>query len=341
MLVPKPTRSYNCTQPELYAIATILLNSFQQNLPAFTAFKSIYTPAYHADSLVLLNNATALPDLQQRDEPVELARITLKNKANDCLAAWQALKSYITGTFAKEQWKLMLESAGSGYYKRASNYNWEILLQMMQTASQFIAAHGVELSNSNTMPANFPSDFETLMQDTYTLYDDFKNKEQAFKQNTAAKVYANNQVYERIITIMKDGQKVFRNDAATRDRFIFKKVKSIVTPPDSSVKRFEGEVPTGGIAEVVLTDVNLDDSGTRLWFINRGSLPAAPALIFYFAALPTDLPSASGSNSFYVPAGDRVTNLTLAQAGFSIEKPYLLVYNSSGSNGTYAVEVRK
>ena len=341
MLVPKPIKNYNCTQAELYAIAAITLDSFEQNLTSFTAFKTIYTPTYHTDKVAELNAAMALPDLQQRDEPVEIARLTLKNKANECLAAWQALKSYITSTFGKEQAKVYLESAGAGYYLKASNYNWEILIQMLQTASTFIAEHSSEMINADIMPVGFPSSFETMKEEAKDFYTDFKNKEQTFEEKTAAKIIANNGVYESIITIMKDGQKIFRNNAAVRERFVFKKVKAIVTPPDSTVKIFQGQAPSLQPVEVVLTDVDLNATGTRLSFYNMSLVPSQAALIFYFAASPTEVPSASGSNSFYLTAGESITNLTPMQAGYSIVKPLLLVYSSTNINGSYKVEARK
>jgi hypothetical protein len=63
--------------------------------------------------------------------------------------------------------------------------------------------------------------------------------------------------------------------------------------------------------------------------------------VFYFAATTSELPSASGHNSFYVKAGDRVANLTPTQAGYSILKPHLLVFNSEADNGSYKIEARK
>jgi hypothetical protein len=116
----------------------------------------------------------------------------LKKKAKKCLTAWQALKSYITGTFEEEEWKLLLESAGADYYTRASNRNWEVLLQMMESGMEFINEHSIEMTNANMMPVNFPSEFHTLKLEVLALYEDFKEKEQKFKENTAVKIKANN-----------------------------------------------------------------------------------------------------------------------------------------------------
>ncbi len=340
MLVQKPIKVYNCTQAELYAICTLTLNSFQEYLTDFTNFKGIYTPAYHAARVAELNAAMALPYFQQRDEPVEVARVLLKNKADECLVAWQALKSYILDTFNDDLDKAYIESAGGDLYRSAAGDNWEVMKQMLLMASQFIANHGLEMTNANVMPASFPSSFDTLALDFNALYEDFKAKEQNLKQVTAAKINANNALYKNIIGMMKDGQKIFRNDAALRDRFVFKKVKAIVTPPTSSVKTFEGTVATLQPTEIVLTDVNLNASQTRLSFYNTTALPNAVALIFYFAATANEPPAASGSNSFYVAAGESVTNLSPTQAGYSVAKPFLLVYNGSNQSGNYKVEVK-
>jgi hypothetical protein len=341
MITQTPKSKYNCTQAELYAIANITLNSFQEYLAAFTAFKSIYTATYYADRVAELNAAIALPYFQQRDEPVEVARVALKNKAEESLVAWQALKSYIEGTFKDNLEKAYLESAGAELYRRAAGENWDVLKQMLAMASQFITDHGLEMTNADMMPIGFASDFETLRLDVDALYTDFKAKEQNFKQVTAAKINANNALYDNIITIMKDGKKIFRNDAALRDRFVFKKVKAIVTPPASSVKTFEGTVTALQPAEVVLTEVNLNAAQTRLSFYNTTALLNTTALIFYFAATANEPPAASGSNSFYLAAGESVTNLSPTQAGYSAAKPFLLVYNGSNQSGNYKVEARK
>ena len=341
MITQNPKSIYNCTQAELYAITSIALNSFQENLSAFSTFKSIYTPTYYADRVAELNAAIALPYFQQRDEPVEIARIALKSKATECLVAWQSLKSYIIDTFDKPQQKALLESAGADFYRGAADDNWEVMQQLLTMAKQFIATHSIEMTNADVMPVNFPSEFETLKLNLYALYDDFKAKEQTIKQVTAAKINANNALYRNIISMMKDGRIIFRGDAAVRDRFIFKKVKAIVTPPASSVKTFEGIAEAQQPVAVVLTDVNLNAAQTRLSFYNTAAVPSTAALIFYFAATANEPPAASGSNSFYLVAGDSVTNLSPTQAGYSVAKPFLLVYNGSNVSGSYKVEARK
>jgi hypothetical protein len=208
-------------------------------------------------------------------------------------------------------------------------------------ASQFIATHSIEMTNANVMPVNFPSEFETLKLNLYALYDDFKAKEQTIKQITAAKINANNALFRNIMGMMKDGQIIFRGDAAVRDRFVFKKVKAMVTPPASSVKTFEGIAAVQQPVEVVLTDVNLNAAGVKLSLYNTAAVPSTVDLTFYFAATANEPPAASNNNSFYLVAGDSVSNLSPTQAGYSIEKPHLLVFNNSNESGSYKVEARK
>ena len=72
---PKP--KYNCTQAELYAICTIMWQSYAENQPDFEAFKTIYTGQYGIDALQEVEDAKNLPDFQARNQHTETAYINM------------------------------------------------------------------------------------------------------------------------------------------------------------------------------------------------------------------------------------------------------------------------
>jgi hypothetical protein len=51
--------------------------------------------------------------------------------------------------------------------------------------------------------------------------------------------------------MFKDGQLIFRKNAATRKRFIFNEVKKLVTPASNIIKTYKGTIAANGI-------INLD-----------------------------------------------------------------------------------
>jgi len=232
-----PIPKYRCTQPELYAVCKLAWNSFEENLAAFTAFKTLYDAPFLVARRAEVNAAKAMPDDQARGAAGEMFGIQLKTAADTANLKWLTLTAYIKSSFQGALAKPQLEAAGHGYYPTANGGDWEDMESMLDAGKAFITTHGATLTASGGMPAAFPADYDMVKVAFSGLYDQFKGAPQSAKEGTRAKINANNFIYEKVMAMMDDGQILFYNDAAKRDKFIWAKVMDLVTPPK------EGGIP--------------------------------------------------------------------------------------------------
>jgi hypothetical protein len=223
--------TYNCTQPELYAVARTGWNSYTQYLAQFTDYRGYYLAAYATAALAEIDAAELLPDAQARYANSEVLRTELVAAADDCLARWQTLKRYISTSFAPAAIKPRLEEAGANRYEKAANYNWEELRMMNVNATAFIAAHTPALVLGNNMPLMFPTDYAAAI----TLYNvkmqAFIDSEEAAYNATEAKIAANNAVHAKLMNMFKDGQEIFMHEVGKRREFTFDTVLGLISSP--------------------------------------------------------------------------------------------------------------
>lgn len=226
-----PMPKYSCTQSELYAVCKLVWNSFEENLAAFTAFKTIYDAPFLVARRAEMNAAKAMPDEQARGAAGEMFGIQLKTAADSANLKWLTLTAYIKSSFQGALAKPQLEAAGHGYYPSANRGDWEDMDSMLEAGKTFMTANGAALAASGGMPAAFPADYEAVKVAFSGVYDQFKGAPQSAKEGTRAKINANNFIYEKVMAMMDDGQILFYNDAAKRDKFIWANVMRLVTPP--------------------------------------------------------------------------------------------------------------
>lgn len=223
----RPTPVYDCKQNELYSVALIGWKSFELNQAAFEAFNTRYTVAFGTTMKAAVVSAKQLPDEFQRSDEHKTLRINLKNKANDVLIKWQQLESFINNGFPEEELESKKQAAGHAYYRDAANDDWESVDSLLTDASAFVAGYAAELTTGG-MPALFAPDFATLKTEFEVLYSDFTNAEQQAPEQTDAKIAANNLVYKNLLSMFEDGQKIFRNSAAAKQRFVFSHVLELI-----------------------------------------------------------------------------------------------------------------
>ena len=228
MAEQRPKPKYNCTQAELYSICNIIWQSYAENQPDFEAFKTIYTGQYGTDALQEVEDAKNLPDFQARNQQTESAYIRMVETSKKCLAAWRALRSYIKSSFPPSLQKPEIEAAGEGHYMKALNRNWSETELMLVSALNYISAHNTELTTGG-MPANFPTDMDNLRSEFSGLNGKFRDSEQDEHEGTDTKVNANNDVYAKLMAMGEDGQLIYESDPAKRERFIFTRIKDLIT----------------------------------------------------------------------------------------------------------------
>jgi hypothetical protein len=233
--------NYRCTQPELYTVAETGWNSLEEKLPDFTNFKPKYDAQFIADRRAELAAAEALPDEQARYADVEVAEVTMKEKAKIARAKWQMLKRYIIDAFPSSNHKARLEEAGSDYYEGASAENWDSVKELMKSGSQFINNHIVELTANNNMPAGFQLIFDTAKGEFNTIFTSFLTKTELAVVATQTKTTANNLVYDKLINMMDDGKEIFKEDEAVRKQFVFDEVLALIKLTISDSAGYETE----------------------------------------------------------------------------------------------------
>jgi hypothetical protein len=240
--------NYHTTQPELYTVAETGWNSLEEKLPDFFNFKNKYDAQFLADRRTELAVADDLPDEQARYADVEVAEVTMKEKAKVARAKWQMLKRYIIDAFPVSNQKARLEEAGSLNYEGASANNWELVKELMKSGSQFITTHLAELTANNNMPAGFQLIFDTAKGEFNTALSGFLTKTELAVIATQTKIIANNLVYDKLINMMDDGKEIFKEDEAVRKQFVFDEVLALIklTISDSAGYETEDfEIPAG------------------------------------------------------------------------------------------------
>lgn len=226
----RPKAQYNCGQEELYAVALLGWNSYLENTPDFTNHLTTYTTAYGNAQLSAVTAASNMPDAQQRDEVSESLRVQLEVAAEACLIQWKNLESYILHSFPENLHKAKLEGAGSTHYEAASGSNWEEVEALMKSGKQFITANNAALT-AGGMPVAFPTTFNNVKTNFDTLYAGFEDAQQDNEELRDQKINANNALHATLMSMFDDGQKIYRNNPAKRERFTFAKVLGLVSGP--------------------------------------------------------------------------------------------------------------
>jgi len=213
--------NYNCSEQELYTICTTAWNSVTQHLLRFTGFKAKYTPVLVTARLAAITAASALPDEQQRNADYETVSIELRKKGRACCDKWQMLKRYIADAYPADLQKPMLEAAGANYYDKAGAGNWDSVKGLMTAASTFIATHQPELTAADNMPLTFLPEFNMLKTDFETMHQEFIQAEEESRVGQDTKVNANNAIFSDLMSMLLDGQEIFKNEEPLYKQFVF------------------------------------------------------------------------------------------------------------------------
>lgn len=253
---------YHCTQSELYICCRLGFTSCSENLAAFTAFKSKYTPAYITTNLAAVDAAENMPGNQARSAQSETYRLELVELANTCRSNFQNLKRYIDEAFAPAMQKPQYEAAGQQYYEKASQNNWAALTSLNTYADNYIAANTATLSSAGYMPPTFATKYTTDRDAFAAKHLQFMNQEEQDEEGTQAKIIANNDIYNSLINMCLDGQEIFKNDTAKYKQFVFAEI--LIKASSAGVAGLRGKVTStvdGSAIEGALVTV-LETSAT-------------------------------------------------------------------------------
>ncbi len=245
---------YGCSQQELYTVCQLALISCNQHIIEFGNFKAKYNPAYITARQNEIIAAEELPDAQARGAQSEVLRVLLIEKNKEALDIWQGLKRYNADAFPKNQQKAKLEEAGQNYYEDASKNDWDATKGLLSSGNLFITNNLAELVANDNMPPAFATQFSTLKTQFTTLHLDFLNKRETSETGTQEKIIANNIIYDKLMSMLLDGQYIFRNDPATKKQFVFADL--IYKASGAGTAGIKGTV-TDAVSQLPLKDVEI------------------------------------------------------------------------------------
>jgi hypothetical protein len=210
----------------LYAAGRTVCDLTAANLTVFRA----YSPRYNNELISLLRteitNAEAMPGENNRAGRRRLIKAGLTSTKKIALKNWQKLKSYITMAWTKpEERSAMLRTAGANLYTKASgSAQWALALEMLQSGAAFIEEQKKVLLESHVMPDDFIARYSEATNEYNNQWSGYSNMTGGNEIESNAKREANNQVYEKIIQICKDGQLIFSKAPTMQKRFAFSQV---------------------------------------------------------------------------------------------------------------------
>ena len=213
--------NYGTSQEVLYSVCLAAWNLCSNNLQQFTDLKAFYTSTYVADAIQRVDDARLLPDALQTRAARKEARIDLQNGTSVVLDNWQLLKVYVTRAFPEDMVKTKLDAAGASLYRKALVYNWSAVRSLIDTANSFIAANLDVLTANQNMPPTFQEKFQADGATCSDLSVAYAQINMAKQMATSAKLIANNNIYADVMTMLRDGQQIFKDDAATKRQFTF------------------------------------------------------------------------------------------------------------------------
>lgn len=233
---------YPCSQQDLYTIVETGWNSFIEHLPSFEAYSTLYSATTASDQLSALASARSLPDEEAREEVHKTFRVQLTTLSETCITKWSDMMSYVRDGFPENEYENKRLAAGYSYYASAEKRDWDGVKGLMQSGLEFANGNTAELT-AGGMPATFIADFEAAKVAFEKKHQDFLQAEENAKVQTDKKIDANNALSNALTKMFTDGKKIFRNNAAIREKFTFDRVWDLVKGNGGG----NGSVPTNVI----------------------------------------------------------------------------------------------
>jgi hypothetical protein len=247
----KIKQRYKCNEDELYAICEMAIGNLEKDLAAFVARSTNYTAGLVSALRLLLQNAKALPNEEQRSTQHEVLRGLLPQLVDEVKTDFRRLQSYIRDGWPGEIAKPRYEAAGLHEYNAIAASNWEAVVTLNNSMKKFMADvdNAAKLATPGGMVAGFDAEVQTNFDAFDEVYDKFmSSRETSTARN--AKVVANNKIYDACMRFMKFGREsVYRRDGGNKKRFTWAALKRLVTPDPSAsllvkLKRDDGSPVT-------------------------------------------------------------------------------------------------
>ena len=224
------TNDFNCSQQELYMACRLGWAACKSQLTEFSAFKAYYTTAFLDLQEVEITLAEAIPNNKTRRDDSTTQKEELTVLMEKCLSLFRRLKRYNASAFSKNVEKAKNDAAGQSFFATAKLGTWNTVTNLNVTATQFIENNLAALLADQNMPPAFP----TLYNETAKNYADkllqYLTSINESKNLTYDNTTANNDIYEKLLQMLKDAQEVFEGNEKLKTTFTFSNLVSRVSP---------------------------------------------------------------------------------------------------------------
>ena len=223
------TNKFNSTQQELYMACRLGWAACRTHLAEFSAFKAFYTTAYLDLQEAEIISAEIIPNNVTRRDDTTTQKEELTALMEKCLSLFRRLKRYNASAFSDDVEKSKNDAAGQSYFANARSGTWNTITNLNITATQFIENNLAALLADQNMPPAFP----TLYTETAKNYAEkllqYLTSINESKNLTYDNITASNDIYEKLMQMLKDAQEVFEGNDKLKTAFTFSDLVSRVS----------------------------------------------------------------------------------------------------------------
>jgi len=180
----------------------------------------------------------------------------LQGIADTGRAMWQDLKCYVRDAYPSDtEYDIKMDEAGWSYYQK-SDSSWTKAQALFASGVNFINANRTVLETSGYMTQEYADAFLEMRANFDGAFTDYMVKIQQSEEATEQRLDACNAIYESVIGCCADGQRVFKDEEAVKNEFVFSAVVEKVNPSGpASLKGYvtyeiNGEPVVGMTAEI-------------------------------------------------------------------------------------------
>jgi hypothetical protein len=168
-------------------------------------------------------------------------------------------------------------------------------------------------------------------------YEEFTDMEQDMQQATDDKINANNLVYSNLISMFEDGQKIFRNNASLRDRFVFDTVLALISSGGGTTAD-TGDVNGGTVDNIYDATEEEYVPGVKMLIKNTTPIGSSASDIVTLGFYPAHNPGDGfpGGGSTVQLTNEQEAELIVTAADF---KAFFNVQNFSMQAGSWEIRI--
>ncbi len=273
--------NFNCGQDALIEAVVLIWTYCKVRITRMSGFKSKYTSSMCDLKIAEAQAILLMPDNAARQSVHEMARVSLQGIVDSGRSMWQDLKCYVRDAYTDTaEYDIKLGEAGWSYYQKSAT-SWTKAKALFASTVNFINANRTALQDQGYMPDAFADTFIELQSNFEVAFVDYMTKVQQSEEGTDERMDVCNAIFASVMECCADGQRVFKNEDAIKNEFVFSAVVEKVDPSGpASLKGYatyiiNGEPVVGMTAEieainkrVVMNDEGFYDFGPLTGGVN-------------------------------------------------------------------------